>query len=184
MLGFLPQINPQSTIPAIDDNGVFIYDSHAIITYLCNKYAKDDKLYPNDWAKRAIVDARLHFNSSYLYARLYSLYVPVYDGATELPQDKIDYVAKCWPLMENFLKNGKYLCGDEVTLADYSCMATVASMTRTVPINKKEYPNLFDWIQRMNEEEFFKQVKGAEEHQQLILDTVKLNKEKISSYSE
>lgn len=129
------------------------------------------------------MDARLHFNSSYLYARLYNLYVPVYSGATELPQDKIDYVALCWPLMENFLKNGKYLCGDELTLADYACMATVSSMTRIIPIDKNEYPKLFDWIQRLDKEEFFKDVKGANEHQQLIIDTVKSNKEKIGPLS-
>lgn len=84
--------------------------------------------------------------------------------------------------MENFLQNGKYLCGDELTLADYSCMATVSSLLWMVPINKSEYPKLFEWMQRMAQDKFFSDVKGADEHKQLMLDTIKANKEKSMSH--
>lgn len=62
-------INPQHTIPTlVDDDGEFIlWDSHAIATYLVEKYADDDSLYPNDVQRRARISQRLHFDSSLLF---------------------------------------------------------------------------------------------------------------------
>ncbi|XP_058056682.1 glutathione S-transferase 1-like [Anopheles bellator] len=42
------KMNPLHTVPTINDNGVALFDSHAIIVYLVSKYAKDDGLYPKD----------------------------------------------------------------------------------------------------------------------------------------
>jgi len=47
--------NPQHTVPLLDDNGVLVWDSHAIVCYLVGKYAKSDELYPKDLVKRAQV---------------------------------------------------------------------------------------------------------------------------------
>ena len=69
------QLNPQHTIPTLDDNGAVIWDSHAICTYLVSKYGKDDSLYPKDLLVRAKVDQRLHFDTGILFARLRNLYV-------------------------------------------------------------------------------------------------------------
>lgn len=61
------QINPQHTVPTLDDDGYILWDSHAINTYLVEKYGKDDSLYPKDLKKRGRVDQRLHFNSGVLF---------------------------------------------------------------------------------------------------------------------
>lgn len=42
------KINPMHMIPTLDDNGVLLWDCHAICTYLVTKYGKNDKLYPKD----------------------------------------------------------------------------------------------------------------------------------------
>ena len=47
--------------------GVIVTESRPIATYLCDKYGKDDKLYPKDLAIRAIVDARLYFDIGTFY---------------------------------------------------------------------------------------------------------------------
>lgn len=60
-------MNPQHTIPTLEDDGKKIWDSHAINAYLVGKYGKDDSLYPKDLAKRAIVDQRLHFDSGMIF---------------------------------------------------------------------------------------------------------------------
>lgn len=41
--------------------------SNAILQYLAEKYAKDDKIYPKDPKSRAIVNHRLCFNLSTYY---------------------------------------------------------------------------------------------------------------------
>lgn len=62
-------MNPQHTIPTLVDNGFVIWDSHAIMSYIVSKYGKDKSLYPEDLEKRAVVDQRLHFDSSILCTR-------------------------------------------------------------------------------------------------------------------
>lgn len=70
-------MNPQHTVPTMDDNGFYIWDSHAISTYLIQKYGKDDSLYPKDLQKRAVIDQRLHFDSGTLFPRAVAIIVSI-----------------------------------------------------------------------------------------------------------
>ena len=49
-------INPFGVIPAIDDDGFILRESHSIVRYLVSKHERSD-LYPNDLKQRAIVEA-------------------------------------------------------------------------------------------------------------------------------
>lgn len=68
-------MNPQHTVPTLNDNGYILWDSHAINAYLVGKYGKDDSLYPKDLQKRGIVDQRLHYNSSVIQPRFGAIVV-------------------------------------------------------------------------------------------------------------
>lgn len=62
-------MNPQHTIPTLDDDGFILWESHAILPYLVGKYAKNKLLYPDNLKKRAVIDQRMHFNSNILFPR-------------------------------------------------------------------------------------------------------------------
>lgn len=157
----MKQLNPQHTIPMINDNGVVVYDSHAIAAYLVDKYGKDDKLYPKDLAKRAEVNARLHFDTGFLFARLRFLYEPIlYNGSSVVPQDKVEYLQKCWPLMEAFLEKHNYVCGNEMTIADLCCVATISSVGHYGPIDSAKYPKLLAWLKRMAQLPYYNEANG------------------------
>jgi len=55
----------------LKDDGFYINDSNAISAYLVSKYGNDDYLYPKDLQKRAIIDQRVHYNSSVVSSTVY-----------------------------------------------------------------------------------------------------------------
>ena len=48
-------------------NGFALDESRVIVSYLCNKYASDNGLYPKDTKKRAQVDRILYFDVAIFY---------------------------------------------------------------------------------------------------------------------
>lgn len=177
-------MNPQHTIPVLDDNGAIIVDSHAICAYLSEKYGKDDRLYPKDLVKRALVDARMHFDTGFLFARMRAFIEPIfYFGYAEIPQEKIDYFKLTLPIVEAFLENGPYICGNEMTLADFCFMASLSSVDRTIGIEGDKYPKLIDWMRRMTELPYYQTTngEGATVLQDNILNKIKENRESLKS---
>jgi len=121
--------NPQHTVPVLDDNGTILWDSHAIATYLVDKYAKSDELYPKDLVKRAIINQRLFFDASVIFASLANVSGPFWvNGITVVPQEKLDNLHKGLKLLETFLDSTPYLAGDSLTLADLSAGPTVTAL--------------------------------------------------------
>ncbi|XP_037953511.1 glutathione S-transferase 1-like [Teleopsis dalmanni] len=178
------KINPQHTIPTLIDDEAVIIDSHAICSYLVEKYGKDDKLYPKDLVKRAQVDARLHLDSGHLFARLRMLYEPIlYYGSTDCSIDKIAYIQKCYDILENFLKEHTYLCGEELTIADFCCVATVTSVDDVAPIDEYKFPKVLAWMKRLAELPYYDEINrtGAEELKQIFREKLTENRKQPKS---
>ncbi|EDS27666.1 glutathione-s-transferase theta, gst [Culex quinquefasciatus] len=158
------KLNPQHTVPTIvDEDGTVVYDSHAINVYLVTKYGKDDGLYPKDGVTRAKVNAGLHFDSGVLFARLRFYFEPIlYFGSGESPQSKIDYLYKAYELLNDTLVND-YIVGNSLTLADLSCIASIASINALFPIDATKYPKLAAWYARVAESPCYKPIIDADE---------------------
>ncbi|XP_063973219.1 glutathione S-transferase 1-1-like [Diachasmimorpha longicaudata] len=145
------KINPQHTVPTLDDNGDIIWDSHAIMSYLVGKYGKNDDLYPKDLTKRALVDQRLHFDSGILFALLRQISYPIFfDNVKTVPEEKNKLVKEGYDFLNIFLEGKKWLAGDSYTLADISCVTTLTSLAVLVPIDS--YPNIVSWVKTCEDE--------------------------------
>jgi len=155
------KINPQHTVPTLDDDGKIIWDSHAIAAYLVDKYAKDDSLYPKDLYTRARVDQRLHFDSGVLFPRMRDCTIAIFrEGYAVVPEERVKAVYEAYDLLESFLQNDLYLVGNSLTIADLCCIPTVSTCEYHAPIEAERYPKLAEWIERLSQLPYYEELHG------------------------
>lgn len=129
------------------------------------KFADSDRLYPKDLAKRALVDSRLHFDSGHFFCRLRMLYEPIlYMGSGEMPEDRIKYIQVQWDIINRFVENSPYVCGDELTIADFCLISTAASVMETAPLDPIEHTKVLDWIERMSQLPYYEELNASPSH--------------------
>ncbi|XP_064542642.1 glutathione S-transferase 1 [Drosophila montana] len=166
-------LNPQHTIPVLDDNGTVVSDSHVICSYLADKYAGPDvALYPKDAAQRRLIDARLYYDCGHLFPRVRFIVEPViYFGVTQIPEDRISYMQKAYDGLEQCLAQGTYLAGDKLTIADLCSVATVSTAAAFAAIDAEKYPKLTQWLSRMQALPYYKA--NNQEGLELLVNLVK-----------
>lgn len=117
---FYKALNPNSTVPLIDDDGFFLYESNAIIKYLSNKYnylkLENDKMI-------AIRDQWMDWAGFTLAAPCAIITL----NLILLPPDKRDpskvlkakeQVITLLKILDHQLIDNKYILGEEFSLAD------------------------------------------------------------------
>lgn len=140
------KLNPQHTVPTLVDDGFSLWESRAIITYLVNKYAKGNSLYPEDAKARALVDQRLYFDIGTLYQRFADYFYPQVFGGAPADKEKLAKIEESLKLLDGFLDGQKYVAGPNLTVADLSIIAGVSSFEAS-DIDFKKYANIKKWYE-------------------------------------
>ncbi|XP_042905063.1 glutathione S-transferase 1 isoform X3 [Parasteatoda tepidariorum] len=145
------KMNPQHTVPTIDDNGFYLWESRAVCTYLVNKYSPDSPLYPKDPKERALVDRLLYFDIGTLYkAELEYMYPILFLGKAGDPEKKEAY-EKTVAFLEEFLSKTPYVAGDHLTVADLSILASL-TFAELDDFSYAAYPKITAWLNKMKSE--------------------------------
>ncbi|XP_055713035.1 glutathione S-transferase 1-1-like [Phlebotomus papatasi] len=142
------KINPQHTVPTIDDNGFVLWESRAIVSYLVSAKAPGSSLYPTDVKKRALVDARLYLDQSLQLAMSSAVYVIFTGEATKIPVDKKQKIFQILEHFNTFLEGQKYAAGDELTVADLALLGTISTLYE-LGANVSKYKNIDVWYKRL-----------------------------------
>ncbi|XP_043252856.1 glutathione S-transferase 1-1-like isoform X2 [Colletes gigas] len=145
------KINPQHTIPALNDNGFILAESHVIACYLVDKYAKNDSLYPKDLQKRALINQQLIFDAERHFNPAKRVFKPIiFLDQKEIAEEGSTALKEAYEIMDKHLEGKKWFVGDSYTLADLCSAATTSSTS--VVINLDDYPNVKAWLQRCEKE--------------------------------
>uniref|UniRef100_A0A1Y9H2K8 glutathione transferase n=1 Tax=Anopheles dirus TaxID=7168 RepID=A0A1Y9H2K8_9DIPT len=173
------KLNPKHTVPVLDDDGTIITESHAIMIYLVRKYGGDDALYPSDLVQQARVNEALHFESGVLFARLrFITELVFFKRKPEVPEDRIELVRTAYRLLEDSLTDD-FVAGPQLTIADFSCVSTVASALGFITATAEEFPRIHAWIARLKQLPYYEETNGvgAAELGQLVTKQLEANRQ-------
>jgi len=155
------KINPFGVVPAIDDDGFILRESHAISRYLSTKHGRAD-LYPTDPKQRAQVDAWMDWGQTDLYQ---GIRAPFLGLVVKMPafqdQKLIDAGIAEWTrqmqLLDDYLAgHGPFLMGDNFTLADVP-VGLVVNRWFSIPIDKPELKAVSAYYDRLAERPAYRQ---------------------------
>lgn len=145
------ELNPAHTVPTMEDNGLVLWESRAIMRYLVTKHAKDDKLYPKDPVKRFHVDKMLDFDLGKLYASIVT-YFEIYEfNKTEPSADHLTKIKTAMEIFDTILSKSTYAAASHLTLADITLLVTVTCL-EGLEISYEEYANVHKWSKKVKQE--------------------------------
>jgi len=159
---YLTNVNPRGTIPAIDDDGVVLWESNAILIYLAEKHGWTD-IWPEELVARARVNQYLHFHhrntrelvavwSRTLWPSLFNVDNPdegwlrrnTFPGLRnndEVVQNTLD-------IIDGMLAADKFIAGSTVTIADICAYEELGQ-------NQAKYANCIDYDNHENIRRWF-----------------------------
>jgi glutathione S-transferase len=150
-------INPSRLVPVLEDGDFRLTESSAILKYLADKY--DSPAYPKELKARARVNEMMDwlntgFYRDWGYGLVYPQIFPHHkrrsDEGTSACIEFGKEKSKFWlQVLDERLGGGKrYLCGDQITIADY-LGAGMVSLAEVIGCDLKPYPNLERWYSSM-----------------------------------
>ncbi|WP_395344407.1 glutathione S-transferase family protein [Ningiella sp. W23] len=147
-------INALGQIPSMQYDVYTLTESNAIVKFLCQKFA-NFKLYSSDVWKQAIIDKWLFWESgqwqpilSDIMAKQVGSYVFELESANQTTNWDDERVLRQLCYLENSFEN-KWLCGDTLTIADFS-VAAMTTYFNATGFPEHLYPNISKWLARLN----------------------------------
>lgn len=102
----------------------------------------------------------------------------MYGGSSTIPEDKIQGVKEAYHFLEQFLNGQNWVAGENMTIADFSILSSITVMDVLVPIGVQEFPNISNWLKRMETLPYYEvSQRGVLQIQKLIEE--KLNQAKL-----
>ena len=145
-------INPHGRIPVIDDAGLVVWESHAIIRYLCARYGSGT-LWPPDAAERSFADRWMDWAATTLQRDFMDLFWGYYrtpDDERDWPRlrELIERCARHYRLLDAQLAQRPYLGGHRFTMADVPAGTTLYRYLG-LDLERPPIPNVEAWYQRL-----------------------------------
>jgi glutathione S-transferase len=151
-------LNPNRLVPMLEDGDLRLTESSAILKYLADKVGS--AAYPKDLKQRAKVNEMMDWlNTNFYREYAYNLIYPQLFPHMKRPDPAVQKAtlewgkerAKGWLqiLNDHYIgPKNQYLCGNQVTIADYLGSAFV-TLGEIVRCDFSPYPNICRWLDNM-----------------------------------
>jgi glutathione S-transferase len=153
-------VNPNRLVPVLEDGDFRLTESSAILKYLAEKAGSP--AYPKELRQRARVNERMDWiNTQICRDFAYGFVYPQIFPGHKRPAEEVQAATLNWgkERAQGWMKvldqhwigpNNAYLCGDQITIADYFAASFIA-LGDVVGTDFSPYPNVQRWLNRMKQ---------------------------------
>jgi glutathione S-transferase len=152
--------NPNGLVPTIDDDGFILWESNAIVRYLCAKHGAG-KLWPSDLARRADADRWMDWQQTTLASPMGILF----RGLLRQPPEEVDAeqlngamqkATAAMRILDTQLAVHSFVAGDTLTTGDIA-LGNAAHRWFSLPRERPELPHVAQWYARLNDRPGYRQ---------------------------
>lgn len=142
--------NPNGLIPMVEDGDVVLWESHAIIRYLCATHAAGT-LWALDPAERSLADRWMDWTATSFNAAM----GPVFLQTVRTPPEKRDMAAieagialteKRMQLLDKHLAQNRHLAGGNFTMAEIA-LGPFIHRWLNMPVERQDHAHVARWYQ-------------------------------------
>jgi len=145
-------MNPNAKIPTIDDDGVIVWESNAVVRYLAARHGAD-RLWDRDPGARAQADQWMDWMQTTLAPDFYELFwlsvrTPADRQNPTATADSARRLRAHYAVVERQLADQPYLLGERLSMADIVIGATLYRYYE-MPIERPGLAGIQRWYQRL-----------------------------------
>jgi len=153
-------LNPNGLVPTIIDDGFVMWESNAIVRYLCAKHGKGT-LYPTDAKRNADADRWMDWQQTTLGPPMGILFrAMIKSPPDEIPMSEVDGAMQkaipMWRILDAQLARHPFVAGDALTMADIA-LGNAAHRWFRLPRQRPELPHVEEWYARLNARPAYRQ---------------------------
>ncbi|WP_026380167.1 glutathione S-transferase family protein [Afifella pfennigii] len=139
------RMNPNRLIPVIDDEGFVLWESNAIVRYLCARYGAGG-LWPEDLQTRASADRWMDWQTT----TFSPAFTPAFHNLVRTPEGERDLAAveagkrkgeAAAAILDDWLASRRFVAGEAFTMGDIP-IAAAAHRWLNLPLERREAPHL------------------------------------------
>ncbi len=146
------RLNPNRLVPTMEDNGLVLWESNAIVRYLSAKHGSGS-LWPEDPAERALADKWMDYQLGTLF--------PAFKGAllglVRTPPERRDQAkieasasktGEVLTILDAHLRGNEYVAGPSLTMGDIA-LGSIVYRWLQLEIERPDLPSLLAWHERL-----------------------------------
>lgn len=154
------EMNPNALVPTIEEpDGFTLWESNAILRYLCDSRAPGTPLYPREPRERAEVERWLDWQLGTItrpMTVIFFTYVRIPEAERDWPatHKARDEAERLWSMLDARLAGRDYVCGP-LTIADIA-LGIYVHRWFALPVERADLRNLRGWYDRLLDREPYK----------------------------
>ena len=156
------ELNPATQFPTIDDNGIILRQSNAIVRYLAHRYPEGG-LCPSEPQAQAEAERWMEWQATDLWSYMRPVFwclirTKPEDRDMETIAQNIEVCHQEMALLNDFLDGRAYIAGDQFSMGDIptGCAAYRYYALPEKEMARPDLPHVQSWYERLSERQSFR----------------------------